>query len=99
MSDGKKQKQWMVCTGDMSEIIEAEEATEAMAKLFTMFDDDDHEPPEAGLFISAIEVVGEERWWTTEKAIEKAGRLVARSTSTVARGAEKQLSDNQTSNG
>lgn len=59
-------------TGDLEETVEAVDHGEAMAKVFTMFDDD--EPPEVGTFISCVEVLGDEVWWKTDEAIKRAGR-------------------------
>lgn len=70
MSDPRR---WLVQSGEIHEIVEAADAEEAMAKVFTLFDEDDS-PPVASNVISAIEVIGEELWWPTGNAIKRAGR-------------------------
>ena len=66
-------RRWLVRTGDIEETVEAGDPGEAMAMVFTMFDDED-EAPEVGTFISCVEVLGDEVWWKTEEAIKRAGR-------------------------
>lgn len=71
-----KTKRWLVRTGDIEEIVEADDVEEAMSMPFTMLDDREG-PMGAGEYISAIEVVGEEVWAKTETAIRRAGRWLS----------------------
>ncbi len=66
-------RRWLVRSGEIEEIIEADSAKAAVVKVFTTFDDTDR-PPDAGKSISAIEVSGEEIWFSAKLAIKKAGR-------------------------
>ncbi len=90
-------RRWKVQCGDMDEIVEAKSRDEAAAKLFTMFDDYDLEDiPDPGIYVSTVEVVGEEMWEKTEDAMKRAGRL---SENIVASTAEKRFSESQQSSG
>lgn len=90
-------RRWNVQCGDMNEIVEADSREEAAAKLFTMFDDYElDELPEPGLYVSTIEVIGDEVWELAEHAMRRAGRLAG---STDASTAEKPSSENQRNSG
>lgn len=66
-------KRYLVRSGDIEEIVEAEDELEAAAKVFRIFDVDD-EPPSAGEFLSTIEVIGDELWHLTKDCLIRAGR-------------------------
>ena len=76
-------KRYLVRSGNIEHIVEVEDtesAEDAMAKLFTLFDEnyscgDDECPPAPGEVISAIEVVGQELWWDSKSAIKLARTL------------------------
>ena len=90
-------KRFKVISGGMAEIVEAESHEEAAAKLFTMFDDCEPEDiPEHGVWISTIEVIGEELWHRADDALRRSGRLVE---STAASTAEKPSAETQKSSG
>lgn len=73
-----ERKKWLVRTGNMEGVVEAESVSEATAALFAMYDDqltgEGEEEPTTGMLISAIQVIGEEYYMTTEHALKKAGR-------------------------
>ena len=92
-------RRWKVQSGDMDEIVEAESRDEAVAKLFTMFDDCEcelDELPEPGLYVSTVEVIGDELWEDTKDAMRRAGRLAG---STDASTAARQLIETRQNHG
>lgn len=72
-------KRWLVRIGQSEAIVDADTATDAMTKFWTMWDDvdlDDEDFPDANYSnMSAIEVIGDEVFWDTESALKASGRM------------------------